>query len=506
MAGFIGNRPTGTSLSGSDISDDSIESADIKAGTIVNSDINASAAIATSKVSGAVTSIASHGLGSLATLSSVDTAQLTADAVDGTKIADDSLNSEHYVDGSIDTAHLSADCVDGTKIADDSINSEHLVNGSVDDAHLATGISSSKLTGALPAISGASLTNLPASGKTITESTSDPAITTNPSDGVGALFLNKNDGELFCCTDATSNQNVWVNIGSGSGNIPIVFQGTNAGFTSGGHSSTNVIDTFSFALATVNATDHGDLTVSRNDCSGQSSATHGYTSGGNSGNTTVDKFGFSSSQNATDVGDLTVGRHNPSAQSSISYGYGYASGGTTGSSTRVNIIDRSAFASDGNSTDQRDLSVSRGNACGQSSSSHGYTARGHTGSYSNVIDKFSFASTGNASDIADSVNAGSGQAGNSSVTHGYTSGGEEGQYTNQIEKFSFSSDSNATDVGDLTVARGYLSGMSSTTYGYQNGGHYDTTTIDRFSFSSDGNASDVGDLSVSRRNTAGQQY
>ena len=56
MAGFIGNVPTNVPLSGADIVDDSIESADIKAGTIVNSDINASAAIATSKISGLATS------------------------------------------------------------------------------------------------------------------------------------------------------------------------------------------------------------------------------------------------------------------------------------------------------------------------------------------------------------------------------------------------------------------------------------------------------------------
>ena len=40
---------------------------------------------------------------------------ITADAIDGTKIADDAINSEHLADGSIDNAH----------IADDQINSEH---------------------------------------------------------------------------------------------------------------------------------------------------------------------------------------------------------------------------------------------------------------------------------------------------------------------------------------------------------------------------------------------
>ena len=51
----------------------------------------------------------------------VKTADLAADAVDGTKIADDSINSEHYVDASIDHAHLSDDCVDGDNIADNSV-------------------------------------------------------------------------------------------------------------------------------------------------------------------------------------------------------------------------------------------------------------------------------------------------------------------------------------------------------------------------------------------------
>tara|TARA_R110002020_G_scaffold173776_4_gene364730 strand:- start:2072 stop:3265 length:1194 start_codon:yes stop_codon:yes gene_type:complete len=83
-----------------------------KLADIVNADVDASAAIATSKISGAVTSIASHGLGSLATLSSVDTAQLAADAVDGTKIEDDAINSEHYAAGSIDLEHMSSESVD----------------------------------------------------------------------------------------------------------------------------------------------------------------------------------------------------------------------------------------------------------------------------------------------------------------------------------------------------------------------------------------------------------
>jgi hypothetical protein len=67
----------------------------------------------------------------------VQTDMIANDAVDGTKIANDSINSEHYVDESIDRVHLAADIIDGTKIANDVINSEHYVNGSIDNAHIA---------------------------------------------------------------------------------------------------------------------------------------------------------------------------------------------------------------------------------------------------------------------------------------------------------------------------------------------------------------------------------
>jgi hypothetical protein len=70
---------------------------------------------------------------------SIDTDHIAADAVTGAKIADDAINSEHYADGSIDTAHLAADAVTSAKIADNAINSEHYVNGSIDTIHIGDG-------------------------------------------------------------------------------------------------------------------------------------------------------------------------------------------------------------------------------------------------------------------------------------------------------------------------------------------------------------------------------
>ena len=67
----------------------------------------------------------------------VKTSDIEPDAVTNAKIADNAIDSEHYVDGSIDRVHLAADIVDGTKIADNSIDSEHYVDASIDHVHLA---------------------------------------------------------------------------------------------------------------------------------------------------------------------------------------------------------------------------------------------------------------------------------------------------------------------------------------------------------------------------------
>jgi len=83
---------------------------------------------------------------------------------------------------------ITADAVDGTKIADDAIDSEHYAATSVDNAHI-NDLAASKLTGALPAISGASLTGVGVDG--ISSSADATAITIDSSEKV-----NFNQGRL----------------------------------------------------------------------------------------------------------------------------------------------------------------------------------------------------------------------------------------------------------------------------------------------------------------------
>ena len=306
----------------------------------------------------------------------------------------------------------------------------------------------------------------------------------------------------------------------GGGGAAYAFGGTTSGYSSGGAAPTlsNVIDKFSFS-SDGNATDVGNLTVTRIADAGQSSSASGYTSGGenpaDNAINTIDKFPFSSDGNATDVGDLSCTRSRSAGQNSADNGY--SSGGFHQPYTAVNVVDKFPFASDGNATDVGDLTLARYHSAGSSSLTHGYTSGGNDrGPLSNVIDKFPFASDGNATDVGDLLHLVEKVTGHSSDTHGYVSGGVSPQTSPQyvhrecIQKFPFASDGNATDVGNLSDARTSGGGQSSTTFGYKSGGAPASpapvsNVIDKFPFSSDSNATDVGDLTVARQHIAGQQ-
>ena len=71
-------------------------------------------------------------------------------------------------------------------------------------------VTASKLSGVLPAINGENLTGL---GDGVLRAAADPVVTTNPAGGVGTTWINTSSGNMFCCTDATAGENIWINIG-----------------------------------------------------------------------------------------------------------------------------------------------------------------------------------------------------------------------------------------------------------------------------------------------------
>jgi hypothetical protein len=385
-------------------------------------------------------------------------------------------------------------------------------------------MTSSLVTGTLPAVSGVALLN--AGAGIDTETTSDPLITTNPSGGVGTLWLNTTSGELFNCQSATTDANVWVNIGTGDDNITSSFGGLGGGksfgFTAGGAAPTqDTIEKFHFA-SNSGGVDHGNLVMGRSGVGGCSSATDGYVIGGyvngppggvGGFRENIDRFSFTSNTTATDHGDLT--RDTGGCVGCSSSTNGYAVSGHRGpSNAQSNIIDTFTFGSNSNATDHGDMSMAgRARSGGHSSLTDGYVSGGETPGPPSVtrvdiIDKFAFASNTTASDHGDISVTRSYVSGQSSNTHGFTSGGYTGSVSNVIDKFTFGSSNNSTDHADLSVARSALAGQSSTTHGYcsagYNGAH--SNIIDKFAFASTANATDHGDLIAVEDQPTGHQY
>ena len=109
------------------------------------------------------------GLGALAVLAQVDTGQIVDDAVTTAKI----------LDANVTAGKIATDAVTTVKILDDNVTTAKILDANVTDAKIAT-MSSSKLTGALPAIDGSALTGLGGGGFSNMEAFTSSGTWTNP--------------------------------------------------------------------------------------------------------------------------------------------------------------------------------------------------------------------------------------------------------------------------------------------------------------------------------------
>ena len=119
-------------------------------------------------------------------------------------------------------------------VDNNSITGTMFPDGSVSDSKI-TDIVSTKISGTLPALDGSSLTNLTAGnlegtlpaldGSTLTgvsgfrKNASDPL--SNSNGNQGDVWVNTASGEVYVLTDATTNANVWTNVGEGTGDMPV---------------------------------------------------------------------------------------------------------------------------------------------------------------------------------------------------------------------------------------------------------------------------------------------
>ena len=377
------------------------------------------------------------------------------------------------------------------------------LTGTVADARIST-LTASKLSGALPAISASNLTGLSA----YTKSANDPVITTDPSGGVGTMWVNQSSGEVYICTDATSNENVWTNIGGGSGDVKLQWYG-GRGVGMGGTTNTSYnghTDNMSYvAISTLgNAVDFGNMTNSRLGGIGTASNNTRLVMAGGSNNyptslNTMDYITVASTGNATDYGDLTTACRYKGGVSNGTrgvYAGGYEAGSDPGA---VASIDYRDVASTGNCSDFGDLSAA--GQAGQHWSNGTRAIIASVGGNTNVIEYITVASTGNSTDFGDMTESSYADMVGGSETRAC---GATGNNNNTIYYVTMASTGNAQDFGDMTAARGVGGSCSDASRMLMWPGRASNTTIDYITVSTTGNAIDFGDLNyVSEQMGAG---
>ena len=182
-------------------------------------------------------------------------------------IEDSAIDSSKILDGTLGAADIPNDTLTNVKFSNsaaiptskltglatsattDTTNATNITSGSLATARVDVGTTAGKIlqvdgSGNMPAIDGSLLTGI----ESFTKSASDPTVSTNPSGGVGSEWVNSTSGEIYICTDATAGENVWTNVGAGTGDIVPWLggwtTGTQYGYAMGGFTQpTAVLDT-----------------------------------------------------------------------------------------------------------------------------------------------------------------------------------------------------------------------------------------------------------------------
>jgi hypothetical protein len=364
---------------------------------------------------------------------------------------------------------------------------------------------SSRLTGAFGAISGANLTGLTVID---TESvSSDPTITTNPSGGVGHTWLNKATGELFNCTNATTDNNIWVNIGSGTGDVePYTFDaiGDRGVYTVYDRNQPAGVkhSTYISIPTTGNSTDFGDGSLIRNGPpGGTSNGTRGLVFGGYIYDTgtyrnEIDYITISTPGNATDFGDLVVIRSACGAagnvtRSIISCGHGFS-----GHGSYTLTVEYVTPATTGNGTTFGNSTQGRTYVSGNASDTRALFWGGNTGAFFDIIDYVTIATTGNATDFGDMSAARGDRGCCGNGIRGLSAGGyATGLTENGIDYVTIATTGNATDFGDMGAESSAVGNVSNDTRGViARNGSYSGRTTEYVTIATTGNATSFGTI------------
>jgi hypothetical protein len=363
------------------------------------------------------------------------------------------------------------------------------------------------------------------SGKVIAEAFStDLAAATRPtvydSDGdvpfdapKGSQAYVASEGLLLKLTDEA-----WYVLDGSEPEIPYL-PGTDRGYISGGHNTSNIYK-FPFAAST-SVSLVGTIVPSgtRNSPASASSKENGYLMGGAAvgvKQTEIRQFSFATDGDAVSrIGGLVAGTYRLAGANSATHGYAAGGYDTSGLSS---LIQKYSFTIDGISTSVGNLLTAKDLPSGISSLEYGFAANGGinygspaTGNMT-YIDKWSFVSDGNATLQGFTNTAKYNTAGLFSTTDGYIVGGQwpSSIYHSTVDKFPFATEVNSTNIGNLTYVILGPTGSSSMTHGYVSGGYTQpapgaTARMSRFVWASTVTDETVGALAVAGWGQSGYQ-
>jgi hypothetical protein len=347
----------------------------------------------------------------------------------------------------------------------------------------------------------------------------NPAIDTNPTDGLGTKWINTTSGEIFICTDAAADNNKWE--GQTGGYIAPSRAVALGVIVSGSSGTTDLqyveIDTLA------NALHFGDLTQARI-ANGTSNGTsqRGLFMGGNRPDPSpgadlysnvIDYVTIDTAGNAIDFGDLSSNRAAVAAGSNGPSDRGLSTGGyqSDSSAGTKNIIEYVTISTLGNVSDFGDLIIGR---YGHGTSDNGTNDRcviwggiGLSGS-TQSINYITVSTTGNATDFGDEIwatqpastgynwNVNDGTS-NGTLERGIHAGGDSAGSTAIIQYITISTPANAVQIGNLTdiASPGATSnGANDRACFFGIGSSPNQDTIDYMTISSSSNAADFGDM------------
>ena len=315
----------------------------------------------------------------------------------------------------------------------------------------------------------------------------DPAVDTNPTDGVGTKWINTTSGEIFICVDATTDTNQWIGQTTTTIQPRCFFSGGVSDYL-GEHNWTYAtkINFITFVTPDTlgDAVSFGQLTETNQYFCGTSNGVNdrGVFGGGSasvSPTNVIQYITCSTSGNSIDFGNLDVARVQAGACSNGTTDRAcWSGGGVTGVDVASNVIDYITISTTGNATDFGNLTNTREytSALSNGTNDRGINAGGidNGGSpHLNEIDYWTISTTGNAQDFGNLTNtrAAPGTASNDTDNRGlFMAGNYNNAYSDVIDYITINTTGDATNFGDMDgadmgygqgSARGHCAGNSS---------------------------------------------